>query len=101
MNELKKLMSPELINRIDDIIVFDSLSKEEVSQILEIQLAELADRLNEQGFALNVKPGAKNYLIENGYEPAYGARPMRRLIQREIEDPVAFAIISGKTENTD
>ena len=101
MNELKKLMSPELINRIDDIIVFDSLSKEEVSQILEIQLTELSDRLKEQGFALNVKVGAKNYLIENGYEPAYGARPMRRLIQREIEDPVAFAIISGKTENTD
>ncbi len=101
MNELKKLMSPELINRIDDIIVFDSLSKEEVSKILEIQLAELADRLKEQGFALNVKASAKNYLIENGYEPSYGARPMRRLIQREIEDPVAYAIISGKTEKTD
>ena len=96
MNELKKLMSPELINRIDDIIVFDSLSKEEVAQILEIQLSELSARLNEQGFELTVKSGAKNYLIENGYEPAYGARPMRRLIQREIEDPVAFAIISGK-----
>ncbi|MBO4732332.1 MAG: ATP-dependent Clp protease ATP-binding subunit, partial [Spirochaetaceae bacterium] len=62
----------------------------------EIQLSELSARLNEQGFELTVKSGAKNYLIENGYEPAYGARPMRRLIQREIEDPVAFAIISGK-----
>ena len=101
MNELKKLMSPELINRIDDIIVFDSLSKEEVSRILEIQIAELADRLKEQGFVLNLKASAKNYLIEHGYEPLYGARPMRRLIQREIEDPVAYAIISGKTENMD
>lgn len=93
MTELKKLLSPELLNRIDDIIVFSTLSRPEISKILDIQLTELSSRLEEQGFSLSVKPSAREYLIDNGYEPAYGARPMRRLIQREIEDPLALRLI--------
>lgn len=95
LTELKKLLSPELINRIDDIVVFTALCRQEVSAILNIQLAELEERLAEKNLRLNVKPQAVSYLIENGYDPAMGARPMRRLLQHEIEDPLSIAIISG------
>ena len=102
MNELKKLLSPELINRIDDVIVFDALSKKEVSKILDIQLAELGDRLAERGLTISLKTKAKEYLIENGYNPAMGARPMKRLLRKEIEDPLSMELLSnaGKDYNT-
>ena len=102
MNELKKLLSPELINRIDDVIVFDALSKKEVSKILDIQLAELGQRLAERGLTISLKPKAKEYLIENGYNPAMGARPMKRLLRKEIEDPLSMELLSntGKDYNT-
>lgn len=96
MAELKRFFSPEFINRVDDIIVFNPLTHIEVSSILDIQIRELETRLAEQKISLDIKPAARNMLIENGYEPAFGARPMRRLIQREIEDPVALLIVSGK-----
>ncbi len=101
MNELKKLLSPELINRIDDVIVFDALSKKEVSKILDIQLAELGERLSEKGLTINLKPKAKEYLIENGYNPAMGARPMKRLLRKEVEDPLSMELLSnaGKDYN--
>ena len=102
MNELKKLLSPELINRIDDVIVFDALTKKEVAKILDIQLAELGDRLREKGLTISLKPKAKEYLIENGYNPAMGARPMKRLLRKEIEDPLSMELLSnaGKDYNT-
>ena len=102
MNELKKLLSPELINRIDDVIVFDALTKKEVAKILDIQLAELGERLAEKGLIINLKPKAKEYLIENGYNPAMGARPMKRLLRKEIEDPLSMELLSnaGKDFNT-
>ena len=95
MNELKKLLSPELMNRIDDVIVFDALSKEEVSKILDIQINELGERLNEKGLTISIKPKAKEYLIENGYNPAMGARPMKRLLRKEIEDPLSMELLSN------
>ncbi len=96
MNELKKLLNPELINRIDDVIVFDALSKAQVSKILDIQLAELAERLKDKNLTINIKPKAKEYLIEHGYNPAMGARPMKRLIRKEIEDPLSVEILSNQ-----
>ena len=96
--ELKKLLSPELLNRIDDTVVFTALSKEEVAVILHIQLKELESRLAEQGLSLAVRPAACDYLVENGYDPQYGARPMRRLIQRNIEDPLSIKLLSGEAE---
>ncbi len=98
LNEIKRLFNPELLNRIDDIVVFNALTREEVSAILDIQLEELAARLNERSLVLKVRPAARDYLIERGYDPAYGARPMRRLIQREIEDPLSVQIIAGEAE---
>lgn len=96
MAELKRIMSPELINRIDDVIVFNALNREQVSAILDIQIKELAARLEEKGLTIVLKPKARSYMIDNGYEPSMGARPMRRLIQREIEDPLANLLLSGK-----
>ena len=99
MNELKKLLSPELINRIDDIIVFQALDKKQISAILDIQIGELSERLCERGIRIRLTPKARKYLVEHGYEPSMGARPMRRLIQREIEDPLSVAILE-RTENS-
>lgn len=93
MEELKKILPPELLNRIDDVIVFSALEKEHVDAILGIQLKELASRLEEKHIFLNVKPSARSYLAERGYEPSMGARPMRRLLQKEIEDPLATLLL--------
>lgn len=101
LNELKKLMSPELINRIDDIVVFTPLSIPEVSLILDIQIAEFSERLAERNMNIKLLPKARDYLIEHGYEPAFGARPMRRLIQREIEDALSIKIITGEYKSGD
>lgn len=101
LNELRKLMSPELINRIDDIIVFESLTNKEIAKILDIQLQELNSRLFEQGLSLKVQHKAREYLIEKGYNPSFGARPMRRLIQKEIEDVLADKIIAGECAHND
>lgn len=99
MSELKKLLSPELINRIDDVIVFQALSKNEISRILDIQVAELSARLAEKSLSIRIDDEAREYLIEHGYEPSMGARPMRRLIQREIEEPLSMEILSHADEN--
>ncbi|MBP5587975.1 MAG: ATP-dependent Clp protease ATP-binding subunit, partial [Treponema sp.] len=99
--ELKKIMSPELINRIDDIIVFSGLSQKEVEKILDNQLTELSDRLLEKGLKLTVKPAAKKYMVEHGYDPEMGARPMRRMIQREIEDPMSIMILTRNENSSD
>lgn len=95
LEELKKIMAPELINRIDDIVVFSPLVRDEISHILDIQVAELEERLAEKNIHLAIKPKAREYLLDNGYEPSLGARPMRRLIQNEIEDQLATLILSG------
>ncbi len=101
MNELKKLLSPELLNRIDDVIVFDALSKAEVSKILDIQLGELDERLADKGLKIKIDEAAKDYLIEHGYNPAMGARPMKRLLRKEIEDPLSMELLlnNGKDFN--
>ncbi|MBO4728929.1 MAG: ATP-dependent Clp protease ATP-binding subunit, partial [Spirochaetaceae bacterium] len=98
LSELKKLLRPELLNRIDDTVVFTALSKEEVGAILHMQLKELEARLAEQNLSLAVRPAACGYLVDNGYDPQYGARPMRRLIQRNIEDPLSIKLLSGEAE---
>ena len=101
MNELKKLLNPELLNRIDDVIIFDALSRKEISKIAQIQLDELAQRLAEKNLKISVKKKALEYLIENGYNPSMGARPMKRLIRKEIEDPLAMEILTNKNKDYD
>ena len=96
MQSIKEFMRPELLNRIDDILVFDALGREEVSRILDLQLAELNGRLAESGVKLSLKAAARDYLIDKGFDPSMGARPMRRLIQKEIEDPLSLLMLEGK-----
>ena len=101
MNELKRILSPELLNRIDDVVVFNALSEKEVSRILDLQLKEFEERLAEKKLKFKLSVSARKYLVENGYDPSLGARPMRRLIQREIEDAVANMILGGSCKTGD
>lgn len=101
MGELKRIFSPEFLNRVDDIVVFTALIREQVLAILDIQISELSQRLLEQNISCSLKDSARAWLVDKGYEPAFGARPMRRLIQREIEDPLSLMIIAGKVGSGD
>ena len=96
MNELQRLFRPEFINRVDEIVVFHSLDHDQVRSILEIELAEVQTRLAEKEIALEVTKKAKEHLIEVGYDAKFGARPLRRTIQREIEDPLAMEILKER-----
>ena len=96
MNELKRLFRPEFINRVDEIVVFHSLDRQQVQSILEIELADVQKRLAEKEITLEVTRKAKEHLIAVGYDVKFGARPLRRTIQREIEDPLAFEILRGR-----
>ncbi len=98
--ELKRIMRPELLNRVDDIVVFEALSRKEISSILDIQIAELAERLSDKHITLSIKPKAREYLIEHGYDPNMGARPMRRLIQSEIEEQLSVLILHDGAQQT-
>jgi ATP-dependent Clp protease ATP-binding subunit ClpC len=96
MNELKRMFRPEFINRVDEIVVFQSLTKEQVTSILDILLAEVQTRLAEKEITLEVNKKAREYLIDQGFDQKFGARPLRRAIQREIEDPLALEILKGR-----
>ncbi len=95
MGELKRSFSPEFLNRIDEIVVFHSLEKEHLIHILDILLRELNLRLIEKSVTIEVEDEVKQWLIKEGYEPLYGARPMRRIIQRAIGDPLSEELIKG------
>ncbi len=93
LSELRRLFNPEFINRVDDIVVFEALSRAQVEAVLDLQVAELDERLEERGFAVEIRPAARALLVDRGYDPKFGARPMRRAIQREIEDPLALLVL--------
>ena len=99
--EMKKAFRPEFINRIDDIIVFAHLSKEEIRQIVDLMMKDLFKRLDERGLTMEVTDDVKDFLATDGYNEAYGARPLRRLIQRKVEDTLAEEILSGKYHEGD
>ncbi len=94
--EMKKAFRPEFLNRIDETIVFAHLSKEEIRQIVDLMLKDLFKRLDEKELSVEVTDEVKDHLAEGGYSEAYGARPLRRLIQRKLEDSLAEEILSGK-----
>lgn len=95
MTVIKDNLKPEFINRIDDIVVFRHLSESDLSSIVDLQLDKVASRLTEKGVALNVNDKARKYLVKHGYSPEYGARPLKRIIQQEILDPLALKIVEG------
>ncbi|MFN8614317.1 MAG: ATP-dependent Clp protease ATP-binding subunit [Vampirovibrionales bacterium] len=96
MDELKKTFRPEFLNRLDDMIIFQQLKKEEIRQIVDIMLKELLTRLDQQDITLNIPNSVKDNLAEGGYSPAYGARPLRREIQKKLEDELTDLLLSGK-----
>ena len=99
--ELKQYFRPEFLNRLDEIIVFRQLSKNEVKEIAEIMLKEVFSRLNEKGIKLDVTDAFKERLVEEGYNPAYGARPLRRAVMRLLEDSLAEEVLSGRIKDGD
>jgi ATP-dependent Clp protease ATP-binding subunit ClpC len=95
-NELKERMKPELLNRIDEIIIFHALSEKDLVQIVDIQLSEMSKRIALRHITVNVTDKAKKWLAKQGYDPNFGARPLKRIIQTSILDPLSLKIISGE-----
>ncbi len=98
MGELKKVFRPELLNRIDEIIVFHKLEKHEILQIVDLMMKRLRDQISVHGATIELTDAAKEMLVEEGYDPAMGARPLRRAIQRLIEDPLADFVLGRELE---
>jgi ATP-dependent Clp protease ATP-binding subunit ClpB len=98
---LKQSFRPEFLNRIDETVVFKRLGKNEIGKIVDIQLSHLEERLAERKITLRLGAGAKTYLAERGYDPLFGARPLKRTIQGELENPLAKLIIAGKIKEGD
>jgi ATP-dependent Clp protease ATP-binding subunit ClpA len=96
MDVLRHTFKPEFLNRIDETVVFHALGKSELERIVEIQLKDLRKRLAERKLQLEVTPKAKAMLAERGYDPVFGARPLKRQIQRMIENPLAVEVLAGR-----
>jgi len=101
MELLKQSFRPEFLNRIDETVIFNRLGKEEIGKIVDIQLARLCARLGERKVELKLTKTAKELLAERGYDPLFGARPLKRTIQADLENPLAKAIIAGKIKEGD
>ena len=98
---LKKAFAPEFLNRIDDVIMFNSLQREDIHKIIDIELASLFGRVNGLGFLIKISDAAKDYIVEKGYDANYGARPLKRAIQKYLEDPMAEEIIKSSLTEGD
>jgi ATP-dependent Clp protease ATP-binding subunit ClpB len=98
---LRQTFKPEFLNRVDDIIIYRPLEREQLVRILDLQLAHVEALLGQRGLKLDVTPDAKQHLIAGGYDPAFGARPLKRVIQREIQNPLALALLEGEYQDGD
>jgi ATP-dependent Clp protease ATP-binding subunit ClpB len=96
LDDVRGFFRPEFVNRIDEIVVFEPLGRDEIAQIVDIQLARLRRRLDERGLTLELTDQARGYLANKGFDPSFGARPLQRLIQREIQDPLALKLLAGE-----
>jgi ATP-dependent Clp protease ATP-binding subunit ClpB len=101
MEELRKAFRPEFLNRLDEIILFHALGKEQLSVIVDIMIGEVNARLADRKLTATLTPAARERLAEIGYDPAYGARPLRRAIQTHIQDPLAMKILQGEFHEGD
>jgi ATP-dependent Clp protease ATP-binding subunit ClpB len=98
---LKQVFKPEFLNRIDEVIVFHMLTKDHLRQIVDIQLAYLADRLKGRNIELEFTDAAREQIMDEGYDPAFGARPLKRTIQQRLENPLASELLAGKFNDGD
>jgi len=96
MEEVKRLFNPEFINRVDEIVVFRSLTREHMNQIIDIVVSEMLKKVSDRQIAINLTDSAKDFIAEKGFDPVYGARPLKRVIQKNIEDPIAEHILRGQ-----
>ncbi|MCL5997827.1 MAG: hypothetical protein M1546_17500, partial [Chloroflexi bacterium] len=96
MSQLKRLFRPEFLNRVDATIVFHPLTRDDIGQIVSLELNKVQKRLSDHNIKIEVTEPAKNYLAEKGFDPDYGARPLRRVIQNEVEDVLSDGLLSGK-----
>jgi ATP-dependent Clp protease ATP-binding subunit ClpB len=99
--QMAERFRPEFLNRIDEIVVFEPLTREQLSEIVDLQLARLNARLAERGIALELTDGARELITEAGWDPAYGARPLKRAIQRLLENPLALQLLEGRFADGD
>ncbi|AKU15503.1 ATP-dependent chaperone ClpB [Luteipulveratus mongoliensis] len=95
MGAVRQAFKPEFLNRLDEVVIFDPLSQEELAHIVDLQVAELGSRLADRRITLSVTDAARDWLADKGYDPAYGARPLRRLVQKEVGDRLAKALLAG------
>ena len=98
IQELRLHFKPEFLNRIDDIVVFHQLSREQIGKIIDVQLERLKTMLNERNITLVLEPSARELLMREGYDPSYGARPLKRAIQSLIQNPLAVKLLQGEIQ---
>jgi ATP-dependent Clp protease ATP-binding subunit ClpC len=98
MEEAKRAFKPEFINRLDDIIVFHQLSKENLMHIVDLEVNKVLTRVKAKEVSVELEESAKEFLIEKGYDPQYGARPMRRAVEKYLEDPFAEELLRGNVK---
>ena len=101
LEDVRAYFRPEFVNRIDELLVFEPLGRDEIAQIVEIQLRGLIRRLEDRKLSLTLTDAARAYLADRGYDPAFGARPLKRLIQREVQDPLAMKLLAGEIRDGD
>jgi ATP-dependent Clp protease ATP-binding subunit ClpB len=100
-NELLQYFKPEFINRLDDVVRFHSLTREQISEIVELQVKHVIERVAERGVQLSLTEKARELLANMGYDPSYGARPLRRVIQKQLTDRLALALLEGEVREGD
>src|ERR1700736_4281531 len=96
LDELRQMFRPEFLNRVDELVVFRPLTETQLEQIVEIQLDRVRQRLADRRITLELTPAARRHLVKTGYDPVYGARPLKRAIQHELETPLARKVLAGE-----
>jgi ATP-dependent Clp protease ATP-binding subunit ClpC len=100
-NQLKRLFRPEFLNRIDEIIVFETLTKEQIRRIVQLLMQDISVRMDELGFTVEMTEAAADHIAAIGYDPSYGARPLRRLLQRQVENELSKRLLKGEYKTGD
>ncbi|MCB0155153.1 MAG: AAA family ATPase, partial [Anaerolineae bacterium] len=98
---LRKHFRPQFLNRIDEIIIFHTLTKEQVSLIVDLQMKEIAERLGDHGITIELTDAARDWVADQGYDPAFGARPLRRTLQKQVESPLSVRLLRGEFKEGD
>jgi ATP-dependent Clp protease ATP-binding subunit ClpB len=99
MAVVRSAFRPEFLNRVDEIILFHRLKRADMGRIVDIQMARLQKLLDERKIVIRLEPAGREWLAERGYDPAYGARPLKRVIQKQVQDPLAELILSGRVKD--